>query len=338
MKNKKICVLYTGGTIGMVPSEKGYKPKEKWLTEQIQRIHLFQNKEVPDFDIIEYEHLIDSSNSHPHHWVKISQDIIKYYNDYDGFVILHGTDTLAYTASALSFMLEGLSKPIICTGSQIPLSQIRTDAIDNILDSLIIAATYQIPEVCIYFNKNLLRGNRTQKVDSMSMQAFQSPNYPPLGKVGININIHKRLILEKPTKNISIHLIKRPKIAEINIFPGIDYTIVRHILNSPLEGIILKTYGAGNIPNDRNLLHTLKDANEKGIIIVNCTQCQKGTVNMSTYETGNILLTSGIISGKDLTDEAALTKLYVLCSKGYSNTRIKELMQKNVRGELTEDA
>ena len=171
----------------------------------------------------------------------------------------------------------------------------------------------------------------------MSMQAFQSPNYPNLGNVGINISLNKHLILEKPTKNISIHVIKQPKIAEINIFPGIDYTIIRHILNSPLEGIILKTYGAGNIPNDKNLLRTLKNANDKGMIIVNCTQCQRGTVNMSTYETGSILLKSGIISGKDLTDEAALTKLYVLCSKGYSNSKIKKLMQENIRGELTEE-
>lgn len=333
---KNICILYTGGTIGMLPTKNGYAPKRKWLTEQLKNLHIFQQESIPKFDIIEYENLIDSSNSKPENWISIAKDIIKYYDYYDAFIVLHGTDTLAYTASALSFMLDNLSKPVICTGSQIPLSQIRSDAVDNILDSLLIAAYYAVPEVCVYFGKLLLRGNRSQKISATALQAFQSPNLPPLGNVGIDIKLNSHLLLKKSSEKIYLNIIKNPKIAEINIFPGINYKVVEDILKSPLDGLVLKTYGSGNIPNDQNLLNTLKDASQKGTIIVNCTQCQRGSVDMTKYETGSILLENGIISGKDMTDESALTKLYVLCSKGYENNTIRKLMCKNLKGELTE--
>jgi len=335
MLGKKICILYTGGTIGMLKTKNGYMPCANWLTEKLHAIHLFQNSEVPQFDVIEYTNLIDSSNAQPNDWIKVAKDIYKYYDKYDGFVVLHGTDTLAYTASALSFMLKNLNKPVICTGSQIPLSQIRTDTIDNVLDSLIIAANHNIPEVCIYFSKRLLRGNRTQKVDSSAMAAFDSPNFPRLAKVGIDITIKTHLIRENPTETLSLDLIKSPKIAAMRMFPGIDYGIIEHILEPPLEGFILKTYGAGNVPNDKRFLEILKKANDRGIIIVNCTQCQIGSVNMETYAAGRVLLDVGVISGHDLTDEAALTKLFYLFSLGLSNEEIKKYMQENVRGELT---
>ncbi len=335
MNKKNICILYTGGTIGMVQTKKGFSPKPHWLSDKLHSIHLFKNKAVPNFTIIEYENLIDSSNAQPSDWVRTASDIIKYYNDYDGFIVLHGTDTLAYTASALSFMLENLGKPVICTGSQIPLSEIRTDAIDNVLDSLIIAANYEIPEVCIYFGKKLLRGNRTQKTDASAVSAFQSPNFPKLGEVGIDIKIKNDLLQPKPLKPIKLNVIKSAKVAILSIFPGIDFKIFDQILCHPLEGLVLKTYGAGNIANSTQNLKVLKKATEQGIIIVNCTQCVRGTVNMKSYATGQSLLESDVISGYDLTDEAALTKLYYLLSLGLTNRQIKKKMQENIRGELT---
>ncbi|MDC0535320.1 asparaginase [Francisellaceae bacterium] len=335
---KNILIVYTGGTIGMIKSARGdYIPSPGYLSDVINNSQLFKHNDVPNFDILEHESLIDSSNISPKHWQKIANDIFNNYNNYDGFVILHGTDTLAYSSSALSFMLSGLAKPVILTGAQIPVSQLRTDGLDNILDSLLIASNFpNIQEVCVYFNKKLFRGNRVKKVSADAMNAFNSPDYPCIGTVNININIHDYFLYKNyTTRNLQVSNLKIPEIAMINIFPGIQHEFMEQILELPLEGLIMRTYGAGNAPNDKVFLNSLKKACEKGVIIVNCSSCSSGTVDMRTYSTGCDLLEMGVVSGYDMTDEAALTKLYYLFGLGLTKEKIKQHMEEDLRGEVT---
>ena len=335
---KKIYVIYTGGTIGMVATANGYIPQSGYLLNKIKHIQEFYHNAVPEFVIDEHHPLIDSANVQPQDWINLAKKITHHYHQYDGFVILHGTDTLAYTASALSFILDGLNKPVICTGAQIPISAIRSDAADNILHSLILAADQRIKEVCIYFNKQLLRGNRTVKVNSFAMNAFQSPNYPLLGEIGIDIILDEEKLLttnlayDSPVVIESTH---QPKIAMINVFPGMDINILEKIMQPPLQAAILKTYGQGNAMDSPRLLKVLTAAVNRGVIIINCSQCLQGYVKMNAYKTGSHLLEAGVLSGFDMTDEATLTKLFYLLSTGLSTVDIKENMRCNLRGEVT---
>ena len=337
-QSKKIYIIYTGGTIGMVAAANGYTPQAGYLLNKIKHIKEFYHDAVPEFVIDEHHNLIDSANVQPQNWINLAQQITHHYDQYDGFVILHGTDTLAYTASALSFMLENLQKPVICTGAQIPISEVRSDAVDNILHSLILAADHRIQEVCIYFNRQLLRGNRTVKVNSLAMNAFQSPNYPLLGEIGIDIVIDEgKLLKTNFTHNAPtiIEFSDQPKIAIINIFPGMDINILEKVMQPPLQGVILKTYGQGNAMDSPLLLKALAAATSRGVIIVNCSQCLQGNVKMNAYKTGSHLLESGVVSGFDITDEAALAKLFYLFNAGLSTADVKENMLRNLRGELT---
>ena len=333
--NKKIYVAYTGGTIGMKQSSQGYVPVKGHLTESIQAMPDFYREEMPKFTIHEYQPLIDSSNMAPSDWQRIADDIQENYDDYDGFVVLHGTDTMAFTSSALSFMFEHLSKPIIVTGSQIPFSQLRSDGQVNLLNSLYIAANYPINEVGLFFNNQLFRGNRCIKAYADGFNAFDSPNMAPLLEAGISIKLVAGSMKKKQQPPVIVSQITPQPIGVVHLYPGISSELVENILKQPVKALILRSYGVGNAPQDEALLSSLSKAKEQGIVVVNCSQCIKGTVNMSGYATGSALSKAGVISGHDMTLEATLTKLHYLLSKNLSYEIICRLMQQNLRGELS---
>ncbi len=334
---KKVYIAYTGGTIGMKRTADGFVPAAGYLEQLMDNVPELKSEFLPEYRIGEYEPLLDSSNMTAGDWLKIANDISDRHSEFDGFVVLHGTDTMAYTASALPFMLQGLQKPVVITGAQIPLCNIRNDARENLITALLIAANFKIPEVCLCFGDKLLRGNRAVKVDADSLDAFESPNFPPLGTVGIEIKINWDLVLPPPKtrKTIKVTALNESRVAGLRLFPGISVDIVKNFLQPPMRGLILETYGAGNAPENRDLVATLKAANDRGVIIVNCTQCLKGTVNMEGYATGTSLAKAGVISGFDMTPEAALAKLSFLLSQELSVTKMKKLMQTDLRGELT---
>lgn len=334
---KKIYVAYTGGTIGMRPSSHGYVPVADFLTNTVRNMPEFHRPEMPEFTIHEYESLIDSSDMNPADWQQIADDIQQHYDDYDGFIILHGTDTMAYTASALSFMLEDLNKPVIVTGSQIPLAELRSDGQVNLLNSLFIAAEYPIPEVTLFFNNTLYRGNRSRKVDADGFDAFGSPNFPPLLTAGINIEVKENVPIEhnKNQSDLTVSQVSSQPIGVVMLYPGISADVLRNILRQPVKALILLSYGVGNAPQNNALLNELELANQNDIIILNCTQCLSGKVNMSGYANGQVLKDVGVISGGDMTPEAALAKLHYLLSKPYSIEEIKTLLQQNLKGELS---
>ncbi|STX30219.1 L-asparaginase [Legionella beliardensis] len=333
---KRVLIINTGGTISSVKTSYGYEPELGYIHKALAQIPALNHADMPSYDIKEYEPLLDSSNMTMNDWNQIAADIFENYQAYDGFVVFHGTDTMAYTASALSFMLEHLAKPVILTGSQIPLSEVRNDAIDNIITSLWLCAHTPIHEVCIYFNQHLLRGNRAQKISAQRFKAFDSPNYPHLASIGIAINIHRHLLLPLPAEELKLQTISPHFIANIRLFPGFLTDILAYLLQQPLHGLVLETYGAGNAPNnEQTFLTLLAKACERGIIIVNCTQCQQGSVEMGQYATSHGLKQAGLISGRDMTPEAAHCKLLYLLSKNLKPTHIKKLMETNLCGELS---
>ena len=331
---KRIYIAYTGGTIGMKPSKDGFIPVSGYLSETIASMPEFYHDEMPNFEIHEYNPLIDSANVSPDIWQTLASDIQAHYHDFDGFIILHGTDTMSYTASALSFVFENLSKPIIITGSQIPLSQLRSDARTNLLNALYIAAYHPINEVCLFFNNQLFRGNRTTKQYADGFDAFVSPNYPVLLEAGIEIKNIAGQKQETVNTRLRVSEIAAQSIAILHLFPGLDWQVLDNLLKSPLQALVLLTYGVGNAQQDEKLLATLKEAGERGILIVNCSQCLKGRVNMDGYATGNALREAGVLSGLDMTTETVIAKLYYLLSQDLSNKVIRELLETDLRGEL----
>ena len=334
---KKILIINTGGTISSVRMKQGYEPAQGYIAAALSLIPTFRHPDLPTYTIKEYNPLLDSSNMTVADWNKIASDIAEEYPHYDGFVVFHGTDTMAYTASALSFMLENLAKPVIITGSLIPLSEIRNDALDNIITSLWLCAHQPIHEVCIYFNQRLLRGNRTQKISAEHFNAFDSPNFSHLASIGTRIELREDIVLAKPSEDFCFQPITPQFIANFRLFPGFATEVLSYLLQQPLKGLILETYGSGNAQNnDSRFLELLTDASSRGIVIVNCTQCYQGSVVMSQYATGYGLKQAGLISGHDMTPEAAHCKLLYLLSKNLNGNDIKRLMEKDIRGELSE--
>ncbi|XP_054155879.1 L-asparaginase-like, partial [Oppia nitens] len=358
----KVLVLFTGGTIGMMKSAQGvYEPRAGALVPALRKYpqlhdpdyvekHLRMPKDnsplvLPDtgesnrivYTIYEYEPLLDSSNFTVDDWINIALDIQQSYQHFNGFVILHGTDTMAYTASALSYMLENLGKTVVITGSQIPLFEPRSDGRENLLNSLIIAGNYSIPEVSILFNNKLMRGNRTSKVSTSLLDAFDSPNMPPLATIGININVDWNNVFRWPTiAKFCVHSILSRNVGLLRLFPSISVETIQAFLMPPIEGVVLQTYGAGNAPSNRaDILAELRAATDRGVLIVNITQCFSGQV-MASYETGNALVKAGVICGSDMTPEACLTKLsYVLSKHQWTIAEKRKMIETNLCGELS---
>ena len=321
----------------------GYAPLPGYLQELMARMPELESPSLPEYVVHEYEPLLDSANMGPSDWLEIAGDIHAHYADYDGFVVLHGTDTMAYTASALPFLLDGLAKPVILTGSQLPLCELRTDARENLVTALLIAADPRVTEVCLYFGGQLLRGCRSVKVNADGFDAFASPNFPPLGLAGIEIEIDYARML--PPSAPAFRLLAQAGsvpaatgeagVGALRIFPGISATMLRNVLRPPLRGLVLETYGVGNAPDRAPLLEALREASERGLVIVSCTQCLRGRVDLGDYATGSALARAGVISGYDLTAEAALAKMHQLFLQGHAAVEVKALMQRSLRGELT---
>lgn len=341
----KILIIYTGGTIGMIenPDTHSLEPFDfDHLIDNVPKIKRF------DFDIDNYqfEVPIDSSAMNPTHWAEIAEIIYKNYNKYDGFVVLHGTDTMAYTASALSFMLENLNKPVIITGSQLPIGEVRTDGEENLITALQVAASknekgeQMVREVAILFENSLLRGNRSTKHSADNFNAFQSSNYPELARIGLGIKFNDLALLRNDRipadSSLKIHTDMDTAVVCVDLFPGIREEVVRHQLNTPgAKGVVLKTYGAGNGPNVKWFLDAIKETVARGIVIVNVTQCSNGCVHPLRYLTGRELAEAGVVPGHDLTTEAAITKLMYLMGRGFSTDEVKRLMESPLRGELS---
>ena len=333
---KHIYIAYTGGTIGMKPSDQGYIPAAGFLSETLAQMPEFHRPEMPLFTLHEYDNLIDSSDMNPSDWQRIADDIAANYDKYDGFIILHGTDTMAYTSSALSFMLENLSKPVIVTGSQIPLAELRSDGQVNLLNALYVAANYPIAEVSLFFNNRLLRGNRSRKVDADGFNAFDSPNFPPLLEAGINIRLKAGELATPSDKPLRVSPVKAQPIGMVSLYPGIASEVLKNTLQQPVNALILLSYGVGNAPQSPSLIAQLNYAKDREIPVLNCTHCIRGRVNMGGYATGHGLQQAGVLSGSDMTPEAALAKLHYLLSKSLSFSQLKSQLTHNLRGELSE--
>ena len=335
----KICIIYTGGTIGMVPTDHGYAPKQGYFPEALKEIPELTAPGMPEWDIIEFNPLLDSSNITLTQWNQMGRTIWDHYEEYDGFVILHGTDTMAYSASALSFMLENLDKPVVFTGSQIPLCMLRSDARDNLVSSMLIAGGGVVREVCLYFGARLIRGNRAVKASADGLIAFESPNYPHLADAGIDIHYHKSSLYHPEIIGpFRLQEFSPSSIGVIKVFPGIQFSLFAPIVTEKLNGLVLETFGAGNIPDyGSDLLPMIQRAFENGTIVVVCSQCAQGTVHLGAYETSSQLVAAGAVSGSNMTTEAAIAKLYYLFSLGLSRDDIKEMMERDLRGEMREE-
>ena len=329
---KKVLLIYTGGTIGMI-KEKVKKTLVPFNFDKLlEAIPELQNEQMI-LDNISTEKPIDSSNITITNWIEITNLIKNYYTTYDSFVILHGTDTMAYTASALSFMLENLNKAIILTGSQIPIGERRTDAKENLITSIEIALSGKVNEVCIYFEDQLYRGNRTVKVNTEDFEAFKSPNYPILAEAGVNIKYHSKLVIQKNTTLI-VHQNLSNNVGILKLFPGIKESTIESILKNS-KGIIIESFGAGNTPNSKRIINLLNAATKEGKIILNITQCLQGSAIEGKYQTNEPLREAGIICGKDMTTESAITKLMFLLGKNLSDSEIRIQLQINLRGEIS---
>ena len=333
--NSKVLLIYTGGTIGMIKDyQTGALRAFEFNIPELSHLDC-------DISVHSFEKVIDSSDMNPQHWIEIAEVIEKEYNHYDGFVVLHGSDTMSYSASALSFMLQGLIKPVIFTGSQLPIGDLRTDAKENLITSIQLAALKEngesvIQEVGLYFEYKLYRGNRTTKVNAERFQAFASLNYPLLVESGVHLKVMKENLLpHKRGATLEVWKDFETNVAILKMFPGITPAVLNGFFNIPnLKGVVLETYGSGNAPTDSWFVESLQKAIEKGIHIVNVTQCSGGSVMMGKYEASEALKKMGIIDGKDLTTESAITKLMILLRKNISHKTFKIKFEENIAGEI----
>ena len=336
MDHRKVLLLYTGGTIGMTRSPNGYAPQSGRFRAALDEISDLRSPALPEWELMELEPLLDSSNMTVLEWNKIARAVAENYDRYDGFVILHGTDTMAYTASALSFMLGNLAKPVILTGSQIPLCEVRSDGRDNIITSMLIAGSERVSEVCLYFGGKLLRGNRATKFSADGLIAFISPNFPSLAEAGITIRYNESALLPKPEGELQLQLLENVPIGVLKVFPGIQFSLFEQIMTEKLRGIVIETFGAGNIPGDGGaLLPIIEKAFRNGTVLTVCSQCPQGAVALGTYETSSALKKAGAVSGLDMTTEAAVAKLYYLFSCGMDKEAVKRKMEEDLCGEIS---
>lgn len=357
--DRSLLVLHTGGTIGMRLGPRGFAPTRGALLETIRTMPQLHDPAIAEserdgrpvfvtppfstgarvrYEVLEYDPLLDSANLDLSHWVRFAEEIGAHHDHFDGFVLLHGTDTMAFTASALSFMLEGLRKPVVLTGSQIPLVRLRNDGLENFLGALGLAALYPIPEVTLYFHHKLLRGNRASKLDSSSLDAFDTPNLPPLLRVGIEVEVDESIQLWPDERPFRVCTELSPHVASLRVYPGITADVLANFLRPPLEGLVLETYGGGNFPERADLLGLLREAVARGVLILNVTQCPRGEVR-ADYQVGRALAEAGVIAGGDLTAEAAMAKLAVILGqRGSAGWTVEEQVARvrtPIRGEMS---
>lgn len=340
MTQRSVLIVYTGGTIGMWadPRTGALRPMDlEHLEEQVPELERVGVK----LGTVAFERPIDSSDMRPTDWVRVARIIGEHYDRYDGFVVLHGSDTMAYTASALSFLLEGLGKPVVLTGSQLPIGTIRTDAKENLITAIEIAAAYEdgrpiVPEVAVYFEYSLYRGNRTVKVHAERFEAFRSPNYPRLAEAGVHIRYDRNAVLPLRTGPLKVHATVDDRVGVLRLFPGIRPDWLRHALATPeLRAVVLTTFGSGNGPTDEAFLEALRDATERGVLLVNATQCVGGRVEQGRYQTSRAFVDMGMLSAYDMTVEAAVTKLMFLLGQGLSDDLVRERFQRPLCGEVS---